>query len=615
MDPNLNDVARRLSAVMGGGRSSIAANPNMDQIMAMMFPEMHGLQDVDPQDRFQMVFGGGPNVGGSGSRGSGAGAGATAKPNRPKPAAAAASDAGTSSAALPSPAEKFLAAAEDALVLRILREACTQPLTQPEDLRRLASLSRVCRRTRDVVRAAGGPAGLVVDLRLPCSCEHCCRDPRAARTVKSRLTRLWRGLEPRLGSLSGLRCFSGSGDLPHAPLLEALPDPSSLRIAAPREAAGVAEAAGAAVRANPLLKALYLDGLPPEAGAWAAILGTPSSSPPPPLPLPAPQQHLSSSRWSCTLAFDEAALTGRLRLPALELLKLLATTRKEEGGRPRPPLAPPAAGDLPRLRHLVVEIADPALGAWPLAFAAGALAHCPALRHLSLQKLEEQQRPSAAQLAALRSSGLTSIILEHVHPADAAALLQHLPESCGSVSLVGLPPPTAAILALRPPRALSFLSVGKCPVPWDPQARAVVQQLLVARGVKASRAAARRASGSPLLPTEFLNAPVSSGLARGNSLAAIMPQMQQRKYRLVSNHARYVAFRTMPGATPCLIRNSSTAAPLPAAPPPAAPPPRPASRAARGRHASVPRGPAVARADELVAGFVAPEADPRSRSI
>eukprot|EP00741_Cyanophora_paradoxa_P012876 tig00020629_g12432.t1 len=73
---------------------------------------------------------------------------------------------------------------------------------------------------------------------------------------------------------------------------------------------------------------------------------------------------------------------------------------------------------------------------------------------------------------------------------------------------------------------------------------------LLAQAVRHRVRALQEDLGVPLLPTEFLNAPVSSGLARGNSLAAIMPQMQRRKYRLVSNHARYAAFRTMPGTTP-----------------------------------------------------------------
>eukprot|EP00741_Cyanophora_paradoxa_P025789 tig00000396_g24886.t1 len=73
---------------------------------------------------------------------------------------------------------------------------------------------------------------------------------------------------------------------------------------------------------------------------------------------------------------------------------------------------------------------------------------------------------------------------------------------------------------------------------------------LLARGVRHRVRALQEKLGVPLLPTEFLNAPISSELARGNSLAAIMPQMQRRKYRLMSNHARYAAFRTLPGAEP-----------------------------------------------------------------
>eukprot|EP00741_Cyanophora_paradoxa_P025280 tig00000361_g24399.t1 len=73
---------------------------------------------------------------------------------------------------------------------------------------------------------------------------------------------------------------------------------------------------------------------------------------------------------------------------------------------------------------------------------------------------------------------------------------------------------------------------------------------LLARVVRHRVRALQEKLGVPLLPTEFLNAPVSSDLARRNALAAIMPQMQRRKYRLMSNHARYAAFRTLPGAKP-----------------------------------------------------------------
>eukprot|EP00741_Cyanophora_paradoxa_P004945 tig00000850_g4797.t3 len=50
---------------------------------------------------------------------------------------------------------------------------------------------------------------------------------------------------------------------------------------------------------------------------------------------------------------------------------------------------------------------------------------------------------------------------------------------------------------------------------------------LLARVVRHRVRALQEKLGVPLLPTEFLNAPVASDLARRNSLAAIMPQMQR----------------------------------------------------------------------------------------
>eukprot|EP00741_Cyanophora_paradoxa_P008225 tig00000025_g7959.t1 len=61
----------------------------------------------------------------------------------------------------------------------------------------------------------------------------------------------------------------------------------------------------------------------------------------------------------------------------------------------------------------------------------------------------------------------------------------------------------------------------------------------------------QRKLGVPLLPTEFLNAPVSRQLARSNAIAAVMPLLQRRLYRIQSNHARFLF---TPTAAPALHR-------------------------------------------------------------
>eukprot|EP00741_Cyanophora_paradoxa_P000989 tig00000449_g955.t1 len=59
----------------------------------------------------------------------------------------------------------------------------------------------------------------------------------------------------------------------------------------------------------------------------------------------------------------------------------------------------------------------------------------------------------------------------------------------------------------------------------------------------------QRKLGVPLLPTEFLNAPVSRQLARSNAIAAVMPLLQRRLYRIQSNHARFLFTPYPPAAT------------------------------------------------------------------
>eukprot|EP00741_Cyanophora_paradoxa_P000964 tig00000449_g932.t1 len=60
--------------------------------------------------------------------------------------------------------------------------------------------------------------------------------------------------------------------------------------------------------------------------------------------------------------------------------------------------------------------------------------------------------------------------------------------------------------------------------------------------------ALQRKLGVPLLPTEFLNAHVTPQLAKANTIAAVMPLLQRRQYRIQSNHARYVSAPYPPGA-------------------------------------------------------------------
>eukprot|EP00741_Cyanophora_paradoxa_P010364 tig00020531_g10028.t1 len=60
--------------------------------------------------------------------------------------------------------------------------------------------------------------------------------------------------------------------------------------------------------------------------------------------------------------------------------------------------------------------------------------------------------------------------------------------------------------------------------------------------------ALQRKLGVPLLPTEFLNAHVTPQLAKANTIAAVMPLLQRRQYRIQSNHARYVTAPYPPGA-------------------------------------------------------------------